>query len=297
MNNLLIILIPNEKKFQTKNILFIEPTKQGYGDLFFQTSLFSFLNNSGYKVSVLINKNHFHILHNNPNIENIFFWNLKNLLHIFRQEFIIVGLGKDTLKETFFMLTLYKSKKIILDRNIKLWKLVFRNNSNTIAWNVLVSKYLEITPKYPKPKIFFSKLEERNIKKHKSINKIGVICGVKNKGKAFEKIDNIINLISPTKKILLLGRGNYFYSGNRKVKNFINKISYRETLCKISSCAILIGVEGSLTQIASSLIPKTIILDVNKAFKKNCHPYFLKNTKIIDNKDTGILIQETLNQI
>lgn len=244
------------------------------------------LKKSGYEVYVLTNKNHAQILENNPDIESIFFWDFKNLFKLLRQRFIVIGLGRDTLRETFLILFLHRSNPILLDKDIEKWKLIFKNNSNTIAWNILVSEYLGIKSSNPKPKIYFSEKEKLIIGRHKSKNKIGVIYGVQNRDKIFEKIDDVVEIIPKNKKLILLGKGENKTSvhENKNIEDYVNKISYRKTLVKIATCETIIGTEGSLTQIASSIVPKTIVLDINKVFIKNCHPEFIKNTNIFNRK-------------
>lgn len=297
INHLIIRLISTKNGPETKKILFIEPVNQGYGDLFFQTSLFRFLNNSKYKVFVLTNKNHYQILYNNPNINGIFFWSLRDVFKIFKQNFIIIGLGRDTLRETFLMLFSCGSKKIVLDKNIKKWRSTFKNNSNTIAWNILVSKYLKIKLDNPRPKIYFSETEKNYIKKNKSENKIGIICEIENKEKIFNEIKSVIRRIPLNKEVLLFGKGNCNYLDGGNIQNHINKISYRDTIIKMAFCKTILGTEGSLTQISSSIVPKTIVLDINNTFIKNSHPDFAEKVYIIKNKNLNILVQKTLNQI
>lgn len=282
----MVKLILPKKERDFKKILFVEPIKQGYGDLFFQTSLFCLLKKSGYKIHILTNKNHSQILENNPDVEKVLFWNIKTFFKLLKQRFILIGLGRDTLRETFLVLFLYRSNPILLDKDVEKWKLIFENHSNTIAWNIIASEYLKIKLEKPKPKIYFSEKESSIINSHKSRNRIGVIYGVQNKDKIFEKIDDVVEMIPENKKIILLGKGEnkILLHKNKNIEDYVNKISYRETLVKIATCETVAGTEGSLIQIASSIVPKTIVLDINNTFTKNCHPEFIKNTNIFNRR-------------
>lgn len=297
LNDLLVRIVKIDNNISNiKNVLFVEPINQGYGDLFFQTSLFEFLHNSGFSINILTSKNHSQILTNNPNIKKIYYWKADDLFRILNSKLIIIGLGRSTLRETLLIITSFKSTKIILDKNIKYWNTIFENNSNTLAWNIIIGNYLNLEINNPVPKIFFSKLEKNIIKKERSSNKIGIIYGIENKEKRIDLINQIMNLIPSDKNILLFGKGNH-YSGKRKVSDFINKISYHDTLVKIATCNTIIGAEGSLVQIAPSLGIKTIVLDPRNKFRENCHPSLLINTKILNNQNSSFVINGTLDQI
>lgn len=297
LSNLLVRIVKTSNDISDiKNVLFIEPVNQGYGDLFFQTSLFKFLYDSGFSINILTSKNHSQILTNNPNIKKIYHWEISGLFRILGSKLIIIGLGRSTLKETLLLATSFRSEKIILDKNIEYWKTIFKNNSNTLAWNIVVGNYLNLEINNPVPKIFFSNSEKNIIEKEKSSNKIGIIYGVENKEKRVTTINRIIDLIPNNKDILLLGKGNY-YSGKRKVNDFINKISYRDTLVKVATCNTIIGAEGSLVQIAPSLGIKTVVLDPKNKFRENCHPGLLTDTKILGNQNHNFIINKVLDQI
>lgn len=298
LNDLLIKIVKIDHNISNniKNVLFIEPINQGYGDLFFQTSLFKFLHDYGFSINILTSKNHSQILTNNPDIKKIYYWEINDLSKILNSKLIIIGLGRSTLKETLLIITSFKSTKIILDKDIEYWKTIFKNNSNTLAWNIIVGNYLNIEINNPVPKIFFSNLEKNIIKEEKTNNKIGIIYGIENKEQRLDAINRIINIIPSDKDILLLGKGNSYY-GKRKISDFTNKISYRDTLVKIATCNTIIGAEGSLVQIAPSLGIKTIVLDPRNKFRENCHPGLLINTKILNNQNSSFIINGALDQI
>ncbi|MDD5318383.1 MAG: hypothetical protein PHF79_00980 [Candidatus Pacebacteria bacterium] len=258
-----------------KNILFIEPLNQGYGDLFFQTALFKYLSHHGYQVSVLARRGHSQLLINNPYIRGVYFWKPYDLFKILRSKFLLVGLGRNTFSETLLMLFSISSKKMILDEDLSLWISTFETKPNTLAWIILVSTMLKIRETSLEnfiPEIFFSKIEKDFVDKEQTSLNIGIIYGVTDKQKRLKKMNNLIKYLSKNYPIILLGAGDHLSAQGIKGKNYINKLSYRETLLKIAGCSIILGPEGSLVHVASSLVKKTLVIDPLNNFKKNAHP-------------------------
>ena len=75
------ILKPTKDKIdliENQKILFIEPYKQGYGDLIFQTPLIEIF--SKQHLTFLIREKHSCIVENNPKLNCSYHWNLKNII-------------------------------------------------------------------------------------------------------------------------------------------------------------------------------------------------------------------------
>lgn len=264
-----------------KRILFIEPTKQGFGDLFFQTSLFKALKESGYEVFVLTNKNHSQILEHNQDITGLFFWNMKGLSTILLQNYCVVGLGRSTFIETFALV--FSKNKIVLDNNINNWIEIFKHNPNTIAWIKIFESLILTSLDNPLPHIQFSPSELNWIKNNKTDLKVGVIFGVSDITKTFSKINQLIENIPINYEVVLLGIKSV-YSGKRKLKNLTN-LTYRKTLAEMATCSHIIGTEGSLVHNASTFNLNLIVIDEKDEFRKNTHPDLLRNVKIFNKGD------------
>lgn len=293
INNLLLKLYKQGRhNDHIKKILFIEPLKQGYGDIFFQTSLFDSLHKSGYEVNVLIKKDHDQILLNNPNVTKLYFWSIDDISKIISSKFLIVSLGRSTLRETFLFLCSFWSDKIFLDRDTKKWSNIFLENPNTLAWVIITEYYLKIKLETPLPQIYFSEEEKATVTSNRSQHKVGVVYGVMDNRKKSSEIERIIELLPGSKDIILFGKGKQSYSGKRKVNKLVNKLSYRQTLVELSTCETLIGTEGSLTQISASLIPNTLVIDNGGKFRENAHPNLLSGVCVYKEKEVDNLLND-----
>ena len=300
LNVILVHLAINKDKNildVNKRILFIEPTKQGFGDLFFQTSLFKSWKEKGYCVALLTNKKHAQIVENNKSIETTLTWRSSDLLHVLTTQYTIIALGRSTLRETLFCLLNLGSEVVFLDKNIRLFRSIFEENSNTIAWHLISDQCLGIITSQPLPEIFFSNEEKTYISKHKSENKIGIIVGVEKKSKRFAQINKIIAQLVSSKEILLLGKGPFPRVDHKKIHILVNNSSYRENILDIATCRAVIGTEGSLVHIASTLVRKTIVIDKNKLFKQNCHPLLLDNVTIITDRSDEQIVRRVLESV
>lgn len=288
--NHLILKFLRNTKFINQDILFIEPLNQGFGDLFFQTALFKALNKGGYKISILCNKKHSQILENNEDLSKVYFWDLEGIKQIFYKKNIVIGLGRSTFTETIVLLL--AKNKITLDKDLDLWKNKFEKIPNTIAWIEIFEKLLNSSLEKSLPKIYFSKKELELVKDEKSNNKIGVVYGVTDKTKRFNKINILLERIPDNYKIILLG-ANSHYSGNKKILNSINK-SYRENIIEMASCSHVIGTEGSLVHVASIFDVILLVIDEKQQFTKNCHPNISKNVKIFSEGD---IVTDLINDL
>lgn len=287
IKSILVFFIHNRKQYTSKNILFIEPFQQGYGDLFFQTALFECLHCNGYVVDVAARENHKVILKNNPYVNRIIDWSFRDIGQFTKRDQIIIGLGRSTIREIVLLLA-GSSEKIILDKDLNLWVQTFDQNSNTIAWQVLIRHFLEIDRVDYRPHLHFVK----NNKKHSGI---AIIAGIKDKTKNFCGLIKLAKIIN--RRVVLLGEGDFSIGDYSNIENKINKLSYEETVNRMSECEVVIGPEGSLIQIASSIVPKTIAIDPQGKFAKNAHPHFLLSTKIISSKDENNVISEIFRMV
>lgn len=274
INSVLIYLFnkfKNEHSVEKKEVVFLEPKNQGYGDLLFQTPIFESLANAGYKISIVVQKNHLPIVKNNPNISAISYWvDWIQLVKLsFKSRGYAVFLGRSTLTETLFGLTFFKAQKIILDKDIKLWREFFSGN-HTKAWQKLIKTYISSDLKFGKPKLYlFSRrvVDKENIR-------IGVIVGVDKKEKRFAGMLSLVVELGRQKNTTsyLIGSCDNEYSRifrsfiSRPYVNFINKQNYTEVVDCISSMDVVIGTEGSLAHVSTTLGIPTIILDKNNSF-------------------------------
>mgnify|MGYP001571614436 FL=1 len=293
-----ILLSSNNQK--QKRVLFIEPSRQGYGDLLFQIPLFFILNNNGFTVDVLIQQKHSAIIDNNPNIKNIFYWNKNLILEVLKKEHdIVIGLGRDTIRTNVLMLLKFSNKKIIPDADIKSWHEAFKKNNPSVAWQIIVFRnFLDNNLFIEKPKIYFSKEELKEIRqKSESPNRsILFIAGVNRKLKRYPFWGEVIKKFNDNYKIQLLNPDNDLINSVKGFKITIIKTStYREAILTIVKTNIIIGTEGSLIHIAVALGKKIVALDADFSFRKQtfmnifenviilnnhiCHPWYEKNKK------------------
>lgn len=278
MNTLISYLILRfnpTKQSDLKNILFLEPRQQGFGDLLFQTPLFEALFKKGYKVSIIIQKKHLPIMLNNPYISNLYYWeNIGRILDLpFKKYLSIIFLGKSTLTETLFSSLFINTNKTVLDQNINLWHKLFSEN-HTRAWQKLMQIYFDSNLQFNKPKIFFAKRSSiiSNISNHK----MAIIAGVDKTKKHYQDMIQLLELINglTNTTIYLIGACDKktettlskFRSGS--FHNYINKLSYEDTVKLLSGMDTVIGTEGSLVHISTTLHIPTIIIEVSDNFWK-----------------------------
>ncbi len=289
---ILIVLINKKNKINqpqnNKKILFIEPIHQGFGDLLFQSPLFKSWSKKGYVIDILLSKKeHGDIIKNNPHINKIFTWNIIYLFIIFFTKYKnIFCLCRNSIKENILLIIKISSDKIIPDLDLELWKKSFSNNSNTIAWQIIINTINPHLYSRGIPKIFFSENEKKYISKNKK-SQIVIVAGTKNKFKQIPIFTNFLSQIPNylLDKIILIGKEKNKIIPRLSIKNLINKLTYRETILEIARSNLVIGPEGSLIHISSVIGKKTIIWDPENKFIKNAHPLLL-------NKNNQIFIQK-----
>ena len=256
-------IIRKESRFKNKQILFIEPFQQGFGDLIFQTPLFEALHTKGYKVNILIKGEHHPIIENNPFIYKVFF--RKSFLNILFSKFeTIFVLSRDTVPETLLALLKFRSQIILMDSDLDFWNEIFSSN-NTLAWQKILKKYFDPSLTFKDPEIYIERKESNNSK-----NKIGVISGIDKKEKTFEKMGDLIRELKNKEmlEVNLFGK-NKDWKEFGGVSDYINKISYKETLKKMLDCNLVIGTESSLIHASAALkIPTLIIENKERLFDK-----------------------------
>jgi ADP-heptose:LPS heptosyltransferase len=256
-----------------KEVIFLESRQQGYGDLLFQTPIFEALSNAGYKVDVIILKKHLPIIEGNPHIEKVYFWDdwLNTTILPLRKGGYVIFLGRNTIIETIFGLMFYKSEKIILDKNLEIWKDLFSQN-HTLAWQKLIKNYLDKNIQFNKPKIYAIPKNQKNKSSHKK--KVAVIVGVNKKYKRYEKIILLINLLRRRHnlEIYLIGvcdeatEHTFKNYHDGPYKNLLNKQGYLETIQLISSVNVVIGTEGSLIHVSTTLGVPTLVIEGKNKF-------------------------------
>jgi hypothetical protein len=121
-----------------RNILFIEPQKQGYGDLLFQTPIFEYLG-SRCDLDIICQVKHKCILENNPFIKNIF--SGKDVGNFSRYDCVFY-LSRSTVGENLIALKCKKASKVPLDKNLTMWSSAFNDHSHTKAWQKIFDNIL-----------------------------------------------------------------------------------------------------------------------------------------------------------
>lgn len=282
----LVLSLSSMLKNHRKRILFIEPPQQGYGDLLFQTPIFSILAKRGYVVTTLMQKKHKAILKNNPNVSNIWFWNFRGIFNIFFSKYdFVVGLGRDTIKTNVILLLKILNKKIIPDSNLKAWHESFNQLNPCQAWQVLVLSKLERFFDFETPRIYLSNEENKKIKtlKNKKTPIILLIMNVDNKLKQYPYWQEVIDKLDQKNMYIALKNANeakLTESIKRSVR-YLSTDSYRKAILTIAASDIVVGVEGSLIHIAAALGKKLIVLEANNSFRKQTFLTELNNSRII----------------
>lgn len=300
---LLINFISRKNKvsqLSNKEILFIEPVSQGFGDLLFQTPLFRSWFENGYTVNILLAKRgHADILKNNPYVKGIFTWNIIDLFKIlFTNYGSLFSLCRSSTRENLLLFFKNSSSKILPDFNLVLWEEVFLANPNTIAWQVITTQINPNLHSQGIPQIFLSESEKRYISENKK-GQIIIIAGVEDK---FKQIPTLMDFLSHIpddllERVTLIGKGRNVNTDGLYVKNLINKLTYREAILRIASADFIFGPEGSLVHIASVLGVKTAIWDPGRVFIKNAHPSLLGrgNLSFIYNREGIRSVIECVN--
>jgi len=268
--NAILLAIPRHSHpthSKLKDILFLEPFKQGYGDLLFQTSVFESLKAQGYRVSVVIQQNHLPIIENSPCINEIFFWNdPKTLLKLpFKQFTHIAFLGRDTIRETLFGLAFVKAQKIILDENLSKWIDLFSQNHSR-AWLELLKTYFDQNLNWKEPKIYLGPTSPTPTPE--SI-RVAIIVGVNSEEKRLKNMPQILHGLRNTENVryILVGASDSIYASHfnefnePQFSNLINKLDYRETINLLAEIDAVIGTEGSLVHVGLAFHKPTIVLD------------------------------------
>lgn len=255
-----------------KKILFLEPKNQGYGDLIFQTPIFKALDEAGYEVSLIMKKNHEPILFRNKHISHIFYWeNLSYSKILQRDKYgYVIFLGRDTFSETLLGLGIFSAKKIILDQDLILWKSLFSQN-HTLAWQELIKKHLDPNLKFSEPEIY-----PPRITNNEKIKKVAIVVGIIDPQKSYPQMVKLLEILKsrPNTSFYLLGKGDkkqeeIFDKINQKnFTNLVNQRTYLETMELISTMDAVIGTEGSLVHVSTTVGIPTIIIEIHDQFWK-----------------------------
>jgi ADP-heptose:LPS heptosyltransferase len=252
-------------------VLFFEPRNQGFGDLLFQTPIFKALADKGYEVSVIIRKKHFPIIENNPYLSKIFYWEdwLGLLALALKYSGNVVLLGRNTITETICGFMFYRSRKIILDQNINLWRKFFSNN-HTTAWQELFRVYFDQSLQFSKPQIYLAHTKPTS----SGVRKVAVVVGVDKEEKRYEKMNSLVDLLRHEKNtsVYLIGvcdrktESTYLKYSNDLYTNLINKQNYSEVMRLISSMDVVVGTEGSLVHVSTTLGIPTVVIEGKNQF-------------------------------
>ncbi len=247
-----------------RNILFIEPKKQGYGDLLFQTPIFEYIG-SRCNLDIICQAKHECILESNPFVKNTLSEN--NEVN-FKNYDCVFYLSRSTVGENLLALKCNKASKIPLDKNLTKWAYVFDNYSHTKAWQKLFDNIFNSSNVYFLPKLYIKNTPKKE-------NLIILVAGTENIEKGIQNIDETIEYLHKTLentiyKLEVVGKTdqNINIPYDKKIINSINKTPYRECIDHISSAKLVIGPEGSLIHMSTTLGIPTIVGQYGRDFNK-----------------------------
>jgi ADP-heptose:LPS heptosyltransferase len=229
----------------------------------FQTPVFEHIG-SKYELDIFCQSKHKCILENNPFIKNIFIDNNIN----FKKYDYVFYLSRSTVGENLLALKCKEANKIPLDKELTKWNNVFNHCSHTKAWQKIFDNIFDSTNIYHTPKLYL-----KNTPKNR--DSIIFVAGTENINKSIQNIDEIIKYLQKTikntiYKLKIVGKTehNINIPYDEKVINLINRTSYIECLEHISSAKLVIGAEGSLIHMSTTLGVPTIIGDAYKKILK-----------------------------
>lgn len=241
---------------KSDRVLFIEPKKQGFGDLLFQTTIFELLGEKCV-LDLLCKEEHLPIVFNNPYLNRVFVGKDIN----YKKYDYVIFLSRSTFYENILARKCIFAKKISLDKDLRLWVDTFSKNWWPKAWQVIIRSKFNISfyNNYPKPKLYYNK------KCHKK-NILLLVLGVERKDKTIHNQKRVAKYIYTAVKNLgwtlkIIGK-NSESIGTKECKdviNLVNKTTYAECLDEIRRAKILIGPEGSLAHIAMATGTTTFI--------------------------------------
>lgn len=248
---------------KSSRVLFIEPKKQGYGDLLFQTPIFEKLGKFT-KLDIFCQEKHRCILINNPNIRHIY--SSPEEINFKKYQYVIY-LGRSTIRENIYARKCVNAIRLPLDDNLRVWVRAFDQNSHTRAWQIVVSQKTGIDDPFNQPKLF-----PDQTKKDRSIIIVG---GVENSAKKIKNFNNIISYLCRIAKDLdytlkVVGKTteSIHVPEGVNIVNLINISSYADTIQDINSADLVIGPEGSFIHVSSSLGIPTIVGEYGRSFLK-----------------------------
>lgn len=236
-------------------VLFIEPKKQGFGDLLFQTTIFELLGENC-MLDLLCKEEHLPIVFNNPYLNRVFID--KNINY--KKYNYVIFLSRSTLYENVLAQKCILAKKISLDKDLQLWTDTFSKNWWPVAWQILLRSKISLPflKSYLKPKLYYEN--------HKKSNIILLVIGVEREDKGLVGQENIIDFIYKTidhtrwkLKIIGTSRIDVDLKKYKNIINLVNKTTYEECIKEITKSKVLIGPEGSLAHISIALNNATLI--------------------------------------
>jgi len=270
---------PIYKNFKDDTLIFIEPYKQGFGDLFYQTALFEFLKRNNKRVIIVCRKKHFSLIKNNIFIKSIYKYSITDIVRLtLREKGTILVLGRSTLYENIIALLSIRKKIIYLDKDLNMWTDYLKKYERPLFWQKIVQNILKIeSNNYFSPHIDINNMKENKYK-------ICVVAGVQDNNKFFD-FTKVISALNKQQNIVLIGktRNKFIQNYNKKeTLNFVNKTNYIEAIEIVKNSQIIIGSEGSIVQIALSLEKPVYIVSGWDRLIDNCDRNYLKNAIKVD---------------
>jgi spore coat polysaccharide biosynthesis predicted glycosyltransferase SpsG len=201
--------------------------------------------------------------------------------------------------ETFFGMSFFGAKKVILDQDIKIWTDLFSIN-HTLAWQALLKQYLDANLKFLKPKLYLRTLKLKDNKK-----RVAIIVGVDKKEKRYPYILDLLENLKKNNQyfyIYLIGVCDRDYKtvfteyNTKPFVNLINKQSYMEVVNLISSMDVVIGTEGSLIHVSTTIGVPTIIIEFCNQFWKYSNLNRNETIQVLSREISFKKILSTLNR-
>lgn len=261
------LLIKLLQRFPKRNIstraLFVEPYQQGYGDLIFQTPLFEAMSRRWSEIDILLNPEHEVIVEGNPFLKRIL--SRKSLRDLFRavstRYDTVFVLTRDTLSETLFALIKVRSRLVLMDKDLNLWNIYFKEN-HTRAWQTIYRKEVDNDTIFNPARIYSVKKKKINENK----KSICLVAGVEDKSKEIINLFDLISVISNRTRatVTLIGKDKNWSHNQSSATDLVNCLSYKETLQIMRDASLVIGPEGSLVHASTTLDIPTIVIESDK---------------------------------
>ncbi len=269
-------------------VLFIEPSKQGFGDLYFQKNALDYIANKA-NLTCILNGGHSAIL------EGSKVHYVEDPKCLESNYDIVIYLSRSSIKENLLARSLCrKSGRVSMDKDMRIWRTAFMR-PHSEAWSYVFNRKfnlriepkriakLDIESEHRTRTVFFLALTPKMGRNYISITQINdVLAMLLNFTDLSIRLDGVYNGPQNVKDI----------SRHNRVENFINQTTYRNAILKISSSELFVGPEGSLAHIAVSYGIPSIILSYGRDGEKY-NANYCDNNLVMQVHDPNDLLSRT----